>query len=131
MDRQGVVLIWCRKCSDYARQKVGPQLMICWKPEQVGTKEYGKMLKRIQILEDGRVLAKEATNWKIEGDCGLSSKRKDSWHRKVHGISPERKCCQTGAKRGKEKGRKERTKRWQLLHKEAEEMGFVPSASMQ
>ena len=25
------------------------------------------MLKRIQILEDGRVLAREARNWKIEG----------------------------------------------------------------
>ena len=25
------------------------------------------MLKRIQILEDGRVSAKEAKNWKIEG----------------------------------------------------------------
>ena len=41
--------------------------MNCCKPEQVGTKEHGKMLKRIQILEDGRVPAKEATNWKIEG----------------------------------------------------------------
>ena len=37
------------------------------KPEQVGTKEHGKMLKRIQILEDGRVPAKEAKSWKIEG----------------------------------------------------------------
>ena len=37
------------------------------KPEQVGTKEYGKMSKRIQVLEDGRVLAKEARNWKIDG----------------------------------------------------------------
>ena len=32
---------------------------------QVGAK--GKMLKRIQILEDGSVFAKEARNWKIEG----------------------------------------------------------------
>ena len=32
-----------------------------------GTKEYGKMLKNIQVLEDGRVPAKEAQNWKIEG----------------------------------------------------------------
>ena len=31
------------------------------------TKEHGKMLKRIQVLEDGRVRAKEARNWKIEG----------------------------------------------------------------
>ena len=39
----------------------------CCKPEQVGTKEHGKMLKRIQILEEGRIPAKEARNWKIEG----------------------------------------------------------------
>ena len=36
--------------------------MNCCKPEQVGTKEDGKMLKRIQILVDGRVPAKEAKN---------------------------------------------------------------------
>ena len=41
--------------------------MNCCKLEQVATKEYGKMLKRIQVLEDGRVPAKEARNWKIEG----------------------------------------------------------------
>ena len=27
----------------------------------------GKMLKRVQILEDGRVPAKETINWRIEG----------------------------------------------------------------
>ena len=45
---------------------MGPNLMNCCKPEQVGTKEHGKMLKRIQILEDGRVPAKEAINLKME-----------------------------------------------------------------
>ena len=41
-------------------------------------------------------------NWKIEGkekvtrqDCGMSSKREDSWHRKVCGTSPESKYCRT------------------------------------
>ena len=38
------------------------------KLEQMGTKEFGKMMKRIQILEDGRVPAKEANNWRIEGE---------------------------------------------------------------
>ena len=37
------------------------------KLEKVGTKEYGKMLKRIQILDAGRILAKEAGNWEIVG----------------------------------------------------------------
>ena len=46
---------------------MGPKLMNCGKPEQMGTKEYGKMLKRIQTLEDGRIPAKEANNWRIEG----------------------------------------------------------------
>ena len=41
-------------------------MMNCCKPEQVGTKEPGKMLKRIQVLEDGRVPAKKARDWKIE-----------------------------------------------------------------
>ena len=41
--------------------------MNCCKPEQVGTEEHGKLLQRIQILEDGKVPAKEAKNWKIEG----------------------------------------------------------------
>ena len=33
----------------------------------MGTQGYGNMLKRIQVLEDGGVPAKEATNWRIEG----------------------------------------------------------------
>ena len=46
---------------------MGPTLMNCLKREQVGTKEHGKMLKRIQVPEDGRVPAKKARDWKIEG----------------------------------------------------------------
>ena len=39
----------------------------CWRAEQVGKKECGKMLKRIHILEVGRVPAKGSKDWKIEG----------------------------------------------------------------
>ena len=67
MDIQGEVLTWCRKCLGYARQRMGPKLMNCRKPEQVGTKECGKMRKRIHAFEDGRVPGREARNWKIEG----------------------------------------------------------------
>ena len=67
VDRQGQVLIWWRKCSGNARQRMGPEPLNCCKPEQVGTREYGKMLKRIQFLEDGRVPAKDAKNCNIEG----------------------------------------------------------------
>ena len=39
---------------------MGPRLMNCCRLEAMGTQEYGKMLKRIQVLEDGRVPAEEA-----------------------------------------------------------------------
>ena len=59
VDRQEEALTWCTKCSGCARQRMGPQLMNGCRSEQVGTKEHGKMLKRIQVLEDGRILGKE------------------------------------------------------------------------
>ena len=34
----------------------------------MGTTKIGKMLKRIQTLEEGRVPAKETKNWRIEGE---------------------------------------------------------------
>ena len=67
IDRQGEVLIWCRKCSGYARQGMGQKLINCCKPEQTDKKEHGKMLKKFQTLGDGRVPAKEAKYWRIEG----------------------------------------------------------------
>ena len=59
-DRHGEVLMKCRKCSRYARQRKGPKLMNCCKPEPMGTQEYGKM-------KNGGVPAKEANHWRIEG----------------------------------------------------------------
>ena len=47
---------------------MGPTLTNGCKTERVGTKEHGKMLKQTQFLEDGRVPAKEARGWKIEGE---------------------------------------------------------------
>ena len=47
---------------------MGPKLVTRCRPEQMGTKEFGKMWKRIQTLEEGRVPAKEAKNWIIEGE---------------------------------------------------------------
>ena len=46
---------------------MGPMLMNCCKLEQMGTKEFGKMLKSTQTLEEGGVPAKEAKTWRIEG----------------------------------------------------------------
>ena len=39
VDRQGKVLIWCRKCSGCARQRMGPKLMNCRMSEPMGIKE--------------------------------------------------------------------------------------------
>ena len=51
----------CRECSGHARQRMGPKLINCCKRERMGTKEHGKILNRIQTLEDGGVPAMEAT----------------------------------------------------------------------
>ena len=77
--------------------------MNCCKPGQVGTKEHGKMMKRIQTLGDGRILAKKARNWKTDGQKRritreeyrrlwneMRPKREDSWPRKDCGTLPER-----------------------------------------
>ena len=45
-----------------------PQLMNCCRPEQKGTEEVGKMMKRILTLEEGRVPVQKAKNWRIEGE---------------------------------------------------------------
>ena len=47
---------------------MGPKLINCCMPEPTGTKEFGKMVKRIQTLEEVRIPAKEAKNWRIEGE---------------------------------------------------------------
>ena len=46
---------------------MGPKPVNCCKPAQMGTKEFGKMMKRVQTVEEGRVPAKEAKHWKNEG----------------------------------------------------------------
>ena len=47
---------------------MGPKLTNCCRPEQVDTKEFANMMKRIPILEEGRAPAKGASNWRIEGE---------------------------------------------------------------
>ena len=56
---------------------MGPKMLNCCRPEQVGTTEYGKMLRRIQILEDGRDPATDTNGWKIEGRKRSSPTRKE------------------------------------------------------
>ena len=42
-----------------------PKLMNCCKPEQVGTKEYDKMLKRIPVLEHSECKREESREMRI------------------------------------------------------------------
>ena len=53
---------------------MGPTMMNCCRPEQVNTKEHGKVSKRIQILEDGRVPAKEANHGKSDKKSRITRK---------------------------------------------------------
>ena len=48
--------------------KMGPKLVNCCRPELMGTKEFSKMMRRIHILEEGRIPAKEAKNRKMDGE---------------------------------------------------------------
>ena len=50
MDGQGEVLIWCNVRLGEAKD--GTEI------DEIGTTEHGKTLKRIQVLEDGRVPVK-------------------------------------------------------------------------
>ena len=69
VNRNGEALIWCRKRSGDARQRVGPTLMNRCKPEKMNAKENGKMLKKNDVLtlEEEGVPGKNARGWKIEG----------------------------------------------------------------
>ena len=80
MDRQGEVLIRFRKCSGYARQRMEVKLMNCCKPEQMGTKEYGKMLKMIQVLE-------MVGSWQRRQEAeGLKDKRQELREKSIRGF---------------------------------------------
>ena len=46
---------------------MGPKLNCCM-PEPMGTTNFSKMVRIIQTLEEGRVPAKEAKNWRIDGE---------------------------------------------------------------
>ena len=86
------------------------------KQEQVGTKEFFKMLKRVQVLEDGRVPAKEARSWRIEGQKRRITR--EEYQRllfkflngrfyglkKDCGVSLEKRCCRIGESHLKEDG---------------------------
>ena len=75
------------------------ELMNCCKLEQVSTKEHGNIflnvfrsLKMAGSLPRKRGIGrltdqKEGLQWKNAGNCGMSSKREDSWHKEVCGTS--------------------------------------------
>ena len=57
MDRQGEVLIRCRKCSGYATLRMGSKLMKC-KPGASGHQRVWRDVSERIVLEDGSVPAK-------------------------------------------------------------------------
>ena len=64
--------------------------------EQVGTKGHGKMLQRIQTREDGRILAKEARNWKTEGQNRriIGKEHRRLRNGRIYGAERSMKRCQ-------------------------------------
>ena len=70
IDKQGEILVRCRKCSGCARQRMGPKMMNRARLEQEGTREHGKMLNKTQFLEDGKSSCKGGKNRKNEGQKG-------------------------------------------------------------
>ena len=62
MDRQGEVLIWCRTCSGYAKQRMRPKLknghQRIWENDE----------KNPDCRRRKSVPVKEAKIWKIEGE---------------------------------------------------------------
>ena len=59
---------------------MGPKLVNCCKPEQVGTKEHGKMLKLIQVLEYGG-------SWQRRQEArGLKDKREEIREKRIRGF---------------------------------------------
>ena len=65
------------------------------------------MMKRIQILEEGRVPAKEAKNWRIEGEKRRITRKE--FQRLLNNFEMEGKIAQKGRSNlAKEKTMKER-----------------------
>ena len=65
MERKGKVLIWCcSKCSGYARQRMGPKLVSCCRPEQMGHRIWQNDEKNPRLLnkEESSQRGKELEN---------------------------------------------------------------------
>ena len=60
----------------------------------MGTQEFGKMMKIIQILEEGRVPAKETKNLRIEGDKKRLTRKE--YHRFFNKFDMEGLMAQKG-----------------------------------
>ena len=72
---------------------MGPKLLKYCEPEQLGTQEFDKMMNRIQTLE-GRVPAKEAKNWSVEGEKKIITRKE--YKRLVNNFEMEGLMAQKG-----------------------------------
>ena len=88
---------------------MGPKLVNCCRRELMDTKEFGKMMKRMLTLEEGRVPAKEAKNWRIEGEKNRFTRKE--YKRLLNNFEMEGLMSQKGLwNLAKEKIMKERGK---------------------
>ena len=87
VDRHIKALIWSRKCSGYARCRMGPQLMNRCKPEKLVTKDHWKMLRTSSNSkkeryetggEKGRVTRKECKRLREEFELEVPWRKKGS-----------------------------------------------------
>ena len=80
---------------------MGPKPVNCCRPEQMGTKESSNIMKRIQTLE-GRVPAKEAQNWRIDGEKKRVTR--EEYKRLLNNFEMEGSVARKGEKIMKESG---------------------------
>ena len=94
-------MLWCRKCSGHARQRLGPTLMNRRKPEKIDTKEYwedvktnpnprrgregGRSLPRMReggkiVEQKSRVTRKECKRLREEFEVGGFMAQKGLWN---------------------------------------------------
>ena len=96
-----------QKVFGICEAKNGTKLTNCCRLEKMDDKEFGNMMKRIQILEEGRVPAKEVKNWRIEGEKKRITRKE--FQRLLNNFEMEGSMAQKGLwNLAKEKTMKER-----------------------
>ena len=108
----GETLIRCHKCSGYSRYRLGHKFVNRCRPESKSNKEYGRMKKRIDVLEEGIVSRKSGVQghegWALE--CIVAR----TWFpRPPHDVFlPARRCSSSPVRRRAVVGRRSQAIGW-------------------